>query len=94
VENRFQYTADGSVQATAADTAASSSIEILRLDQPILCELRKAAIEERVLDASLSVEEAIELASSISSPDSSGMLPEFCLAIAQVSDWYAKALQA
>jgi uncharacterized protein (TIGR02646 family) len=93
VENRFQYNADGSVQASAADTAASSSIEILKLDHSILCELRKAAIEERVLDASLSGEEAIALASSISSPDSSGMLPEFCLAIAQVSDWYAKAVQ-
>ncbi len=93
VENRFQYTMDGSVQATAADTAASSSIAILRLDHSLLCELRKAAIEERVLDASLSAE-AIELASSILSPDSSGMLPEFCLAIAQVSyDWYAKALR-
>jgi uncharacterized protein (TIGR02646 family) len=94
VENRFQYTLDGSVQATATDAAALSSIEILRLDHSILCELRKAAIEERVLDASLSAEEAIELASTISSPDSSGMLPEFCLAIAQVSDWYAKALGA
>lgn len=49
---------------------------------------------ERVLDASLSAEEGIELAASISSPDSNGVLPDFCLAIAQVSDWDAKVLQA
>ena len=94
VEDRFQYTVDGSVRANSADAAASSSIKILRLDHSILCELRKAAIEERVLDATISAEEAIELAASISSPDSSGMFPEFCLAIAQVCEWYAKALQA
>ena len=94
VEERFQYATDGSVGAAAVgDAAAASSIEILRLDHPALCELRSAAIEERVLDAGLTEKEARELASSISSPDSNGMFPEFCLAIAQVSIWYAKALQ-
>lgn len=94
VEKRFRYTADGAIRAGEADTAALSSIEILKLDHDMLRELRKAAIEERVLDASLTEEEARELAAHISMPDSGGMLPEFCLAIAQVSEWYAKALQA
>lgn len=94
VENRFRYAVGGSVGATGVDAAASSTIEILGLDHPDLCELRKAAIEERVLDASLTAEEALELATSIRSADSSGMFPEFCVAIAQICFWYANALRA
>jgi uncharacterized protein (TIGR02646 family) len=93
VENRFKYEANGSVRPAADDTAASSTITILRLDHGVLAELRRAAIEERVLDAALSAEEAEELAATISSPGATGMLPEFCTAISQVSVWYANAIR-
>jgi len=94
VEGRFHYAADGSVHSDTSDAAALNSIEILRLNHDALSELRRAAIEERVLDASLSAEEAEELAVTILSPSSSGMLPEFCTAISQVGVWYAKTMRS
>jgi uncharacterized protein (TIGR02646 family) len=95
VESRFQYCGeDGSVRSDANDAPASNSIKILQLNHGELIDLRKAAIDERVLDASLSAEEADELAVAISSPGSNGMLSEFCTAIAQVSVWYANAMRS
>jgi uncharacterized protein (TIGR02646 family) len=94
VEGRFHYVADGSIRSDASDAAALNSINILQLNHGVLSELRKAAIEEWVLDALLSAEEAEKLAVTISSPNSSGMLPEFCTAISQVSKWYANAMRS
>ena len=56
-------------------------------------ELRKAAIDERVLDAGLSAEDAEALSSEVMTTNAMGRLPEFCLAISQVAAWYAKRMQ-
>jgi len=89
VERRFQYAADGSVKHLGNDSAAESTIKILRLDHKELVDLRKAAIEERVLDVDLSAHEAEALSRAIMTADVAGRIPEFCLAISQVALWYA-----
>jgi|HubBroStandDraft_4_1064222.scaffolds.fasta_scaffold277572_2 uncharacterized protein (TIGR02646 family) len=91
VEQRFRYAADGSVTWVGGDTAAESTIGILRLDHQQLEDLRKAAIDERVFppDAVLSSQEAENLSHAIMTPNAAGRLPEFCLAISQVAGWYA-----
>ena len=92
VEGRMRYHADGTVTAVGDDGAATSTIDILCLDHQRLVELRRAAIEERVLDPqpALSPEEARELAGSIMLADGSGRVPEFCIAISHVAAWYAE----
>ncbi|MGO9574335.1 MAG: hypothetical protein ACLPTQ_08410 [Terriglobales bacterium] len=89
VERRFQYAPDGSVRSLPNDAAASNTITILRLDHSVLNELRKAAIDERVLDIDLSSDEAEALSRTIMIADAAGKIPEFCLAISQVATWYA-----
>jgi uncharacterized protein (TIGR02646 family) len=89
VERRFRYAPDGSIEAALGDAAAANSIQILALDHDQLKELRKAAIDERVLDRSLSAEDAEALSIEFMTTDSAGRLPEFCLAISQVAAWYA-----
>ncbi|HWZ45475.1 MAG TPA: retron system putative HNH endonuclease [Candidatus Saccharimonadales bacterium] len=89
VERRFNYAPDGSVEPVAADAAARNSISVLGLDHEQLVELRKAAIEERVLDAELSADDAATLAVEILTVNSDGRYPEFCIAISQVAGWYA-----
>ena len=93
VEHRFQYAADGSVRHLHNDGAAESTIKILRLDHDQLVDLRKAAIEERVLDVDLSAHEAENLSHSVMTANAAGRIPEFCLAISQVALWYATRLR-
>lgn len=95
VEHRFHYAADGSVEPAVGDNAADSSISILGLNHKQLVELRRAAIEERILDRDipLSPEDAEALAVQILTFDSRGRLAEFCLAISQVAAWYAGKLR-
>jgi uncharacterized protein (TIGR02646 family) len=93
VEERFQYASDGSVTCAATDVPARSTIKMLRLDHDQLCALRKAGIEERVLDVDLTAEEAELLSRSIMSEDANGEIAEFCLAISQVAASYAKKLR-
>lgn len=92
VEDRFQYAPDGFVVSAPNDGAAKSTITILRLDHAQLTELRKAAIDERVLDRDLSATDAEVLSQTIMTSDTTGRLPEFCLAISQVAAWYASQL--
>ena len=91
VEERFRYAVDGSVGHPEHDRAAASTINILKLNHEQLIDLRKAAIEERVLDVEkrLSAREAQELSRSIMISDAAGRLAEFCLAISHVAAWYA-----
>lgn len=91
VESRFHYRADGAVEAVAEDDAAESTIAILALNHGQLIDLRKAAIDARVLDVEvpLSADEAEALAQAIMTADSVGRIPEFCSAISQVASWYA-----
>jgi uncharacterized protein (TIGR02646 family) len=93
VESRFQYSADGRVSFNANDTPAMRSIEILKLNHDILTELRRAAIDERIFEAPMSIADAEKLAVSIATPDSTGMLSPFCIAISQVSMWYANTVR-
>jgi uncharacterized protein (TIGR02646 family) len=95
VEKRFHYGPDGSVIASTRDTAVVSTIRILYLDHPQLVELRKAAINELILDADppLSVEEAEVLSVDVMAVNSAGRFPEFCLAISQVAEWYARMMR-
>lgn len=95
VESRFRYVADGSVGAVAEDEAAESTITILALNHGQLIDLRKAAIEERVLDVDdpLSAAEAETLAQAIMNADAAGRVPEFCLAISQVAAWYPNKMR-
>ena len=93
VEQRFQYVADGSVTSLASDGAALSTIQILELNHPQLCDLRKAAIDERVLDNELTADEAELLSQSVMAIDTTGRISEFCLAIAHVALWYAESLR-
>jgi uncharacterized protein (TIGR02646 family) len=89
VERRFHYGPDGSIKASAGDAPAESSIRILYLDHPQLIELRKAAIDERILDAGLSAQDAEVLSVEVMTTNLAGRFPEFCLAISQVAAWYA-----
>lgn len=91
VELRFRYSSDGSVTHLNNDGPAESTIGILRLNHDQLIELRKAAIDERVLDLEpgLSAQEAQELSQAVLIPDASGRISEFCLAISHVAAWYA-----
>jgi len=93
VERRFQYVVDGSVTTQAGDIAAESSAQILGLNHPQLIELRKAAIDERVLDAGFSGQEAEVLAVEVMSANSEGRFPEFCLAISHAARWYASRMR-
>jgi uncharacterized protein (TIGR02646 family) len=93
VEDRFRYAPDGSVAPAANDDAATSTINILRLDHAQLKELRKAAIDERVLNRGLSADEAAILSQTIMTADPTGRIPEFCLAISQVAAWYASQMR-
>ena len=94
VERRFQYAADGSVAHLHSDHAAENTIKVLRLDHEQLVDLRKAAIEERVLDldVGLSAQEAEALSRAVLAADATGRIPEFCLAISQVALWYASKM--
>jgi uncharacterized protein (TIGR02646 family) len=93
VEQRFQYDPYGNVAALNGDGAAKNTIAVLGLDHDQLVELRKAAIDERVLDIDLSPEGAVNLSSTIMSADAAGRIPEFCSAISQVALWYANKLR-
>jgi uncharacterized protein (TIGR02646 family) len=93
VERRFQYAPDGSVAHLHNDGAAESTIKILRLDHDQLVDLRKAAIEERVLDVDLSAHEAEDLSHVVMTRNAAGRIPEFCLAISQVALWYATKMR-
>lgn len=93
VEVRFRYLPDGRIDPAPNDDAATNTIEILALDHNELSDLRRAAIEERVLDADLSAEEADSLSRTIMTFDSSGRLAEFCLAISDVAVWYANMMR-
>lgn len=95
VERRFQYAADGSVSHTGTDAAAENTIKILCLDHEQLVDLRKAAIEERVLDVDtgLSAHEAEDLSRTIMTANAAGRIPEFCLAISQAAIWYATRMR-
>ncbi len=93
VEHRFLYRADGSVTTQAGDLAAESSIRILGLNHLQLVELRKAAVDERVLDAGISGQEAEVLSLEVMSANSEGRFPEFCLAISHAAAWYARMMR-
>jgi uncharacterized protein (TIGR02646 family) len=94
VESRFEYRPDGSIRTASGDGAAASTVHILGLDHSILIDLRKAAIEEHILDAGLSLDEAEDLSRTATiRSKSSGRLMEFCVAIAQVASWYADELR-
>lgn len=93
VESRFHYAADGRVTSNANDTPAVMSIHILKLNHEILKELRRTEIDARIFDAPLSAAEAEELAVTIRTPDSAGMLSPFCVAISQAYMWYASAIR-
>ncbi len=93
VERRFHYAPDGSIKTAPGDVAAENSIRILALDHEQLNELRKAAIDERVLDRSLSADDAEALSTEVMTVNSVGRLPEFCLAISQVAAWYANRIR-
>lgn len=93
VERRFNYDADGSIKAAPGDNAAEGSIRILKLNHDQLVELRKAAIDDWVLDdIDLTVEGAAVLSTTIVEFDSKGRLPAFCLAISQVASWYVRRM--
>ena len=88
VEQRFSYSSNGSISADVSDGAACSTIRILKLDHDDLVELRRAAINEAVLDADLDLSDLQVLAARIMEPNSNGECAEFCLAISQVaSQW-------
>jgi len=91
VERRFHYEVDGSVTHLNHDIAAESTIGILQLNHEQLMDLRRAAIEERILDleTGLTAEEAEHLSQTILAADPGGRIAEFCLAISHVAAWYA-----
>lgn len=95
VEDRFHYAYDGSIKAADDDNAADQTIRVLRLDHGQLADLRKAAIEERVLDSDppLSATDAEALSVEIMARNSTGRFPAFCLAISQVAAWYARKIR-
>jgi uncharacterized protein (TIGR02646 family) len=94
VESRFTYAANGTVGADGNDIPALNSIKLLRLNHGILNDLRRAAIDERVFAEPLSAQDVAELADVAMMADSTGKLPEFCLAISQTAKWYANALSS
>ncbi len=93
VESRFLYRPNGSIGFVTGDNAAENTIRILALDHGQLADLRKAALEERVLDVGLSADEARTLSQTILATDTAGRIAEFCLAISQVAAWYADKMR-
>jgi hypothetical protein len=85
--------ADGSVESAANDIAAASTIALLRLNHDQLTELRKAVIDERILDVDLSADEADAVSRSVMATDDEGRIAEFCLAISHVATWLANRLR-
>ena len=94
VEQRFKYARNGGIAANSAtDEAATNTINLLRLDNPKLIELRKAAIEAAGLTRNsvkpLSAASAHRLAQECLQKDANFRLPAFCLVLSQVAEEYA-----
>ena len=94
VEQRFRYTRNGGIAANMPqDEAAANTIELLKLDDEKLAELRKAAIEEagitRASNNPLSAAMARRLARECLQKGKDFRLPAFCLALSQVAEEYA-----
>ncbi len=94
VEQRFKYARNGGIAANSPnDGAATNTIKLLRLDNPKLIELRRAAIEAagltRTSDKPLSAMMARRLIQECLQKDANLHLPAFCLALSQVAEEYA-----
>ena len=100
-EKRFIFTDKGKIECIEGDQAAKKTIATLRLDCPILNELRQRALATygltisqrnlRVKTRRLGAAEASRLAAQIMRPDANDQLDPFCTAIAQVAKSYAQA---
>ena len=94
VEQHFHYTWKGEIYAkNPQDVAAAKTIKLLKLDNPKLADLRKAAIEAagitRASDMPLSAAKARRLAQECLQKDANSHLPAYCPAISQVAEEYA-----
>ncbi|MBW8467096.1 MAG: TIGR02646 family protein [Thiobacillus sp.] len=102
-EKRFVFSWDGKVHSAPADTCASKTIKLLKLDHPALAELRQRAIATHGLTLSqrnlriktqrLTISEAKTLSRRILQPDTSNQLEPFCVAISQVATLFAQNSQ-
>lgn len=103
-EQRFIYTADGGVQAQNGDAAAAATVDLLKLGERKLAELRRAAIEAHGLTLRTqwarkrhslkSAAQARRFANEVLQPDAMGRLEPFCVALAQVALRYAEKEEA
>lgn len=99
-EKRFHFDSNGKIYPASGDIAARATISLLQLDNPVLTELRQAALAAHGLKLSqrnlrtrtprLTASEASQLAARIVKPlVGSTQLEPFCVAIAEVAKCYA-----
>ncbi|MBT9456695.1 MAG: TIGR02646 family protein [Burkholderiaceae bacterium] len=103
-EVRFQFDTKGSVQGAQGDLAAQRTVDLLKLDDRSLGELRRSAIEahglglvrrtNRVARKLKSAAEARRFAAEVLMTDHGGRLEPFCVALAQVALAYAEKEEA
>lgn len=96
---RFQFDAQGGLQAMPEDAAAQETIKTLNLDHEALIDLRRAALQAHGLSFTprttrmarqlKSATEARRFATEVLQPNNRGHLEPFCLALAQVALNYA-----
>jgi len=94
-ESQFKFKIDGRVEGVS--DAAVSTIEVLRLNDNELIELRKSEISGRGLSKSsrrrLSPRQAARLAKEILSKSVKGEYSQFCVAVHQVASNYANKVR-
>jgi uncharacterized protein (TIGR02646 family) len=89
-ETRFRFDFNGEVAAASTnEIAATATIELLKLNHATLVAIRKRAFDELVLGVGgrkpASAAEARRIAQDVLTPDASGRLPSFCVALRQVA---------
>ena len=94
VEQRFKYARNGGIATNSAtDEAATNTIKLLKLDNPKLIDLRKAAIEAagltRTSDKPLSAMMARRMVQECLQKDANFHFPAFCLVLSHVAEEYA-----
>jgi hypothetical protein len=83
-EQRFRYSANGDIRAAEPnDEAATTSIEKLGLNLPVLIALRRQAIEP-FLDAELTNQDLIDFVNGYLQKDSQGQFGAFWTTVCQI----------
>lgn len=95
-EGRFGFDLEGNIKAADNDSAAKTTIDVLKLDHPSLTDDRKRVIQEFVYgqagDDPISKAQAQRAIGSICNLNSTGRFHEFCIAIFHALHIYVERL--